>query len=80
VQPKPEPVVENLSDVLLDEGENIIDEPIEIEGSFGGQAVGVRVNRDGSLEMTRPEDEQIDAPPPERDRRRREPGSPDEGF
>lgn len=85
VQPKPEPVVENLSDVLMDEGENVIDEPIEIEGSFGGQSVGVRVNRDGSLEMTRPggepaDDEGLDPPPPpERDRRRREP-APDDGF
>jgi len=77
---RPEPVVENLSDVLPDEGANVIDEPIEIEGSFGGQAVGVRVNRDGSIEMTQPEEERLDAPPPERDRRRREPAPPDEGF
>jgi penicillin-binding protein 1A len=80
VQAKPEPVVENLSDVLVDEGANVIDEPIEIEGSFGGQTVGVRVNRDGSLEMTRPEEPKADAAPAERDRRRREPGPPDEGF
>jgi penicillin-binding protein 1A len=43
--------------------------------------MGVRVNRDGSIEMTRPgEEEQLDAPPPERDRRRREPVPEDEGF
>lgn len=79
VQSRPEPVVENLSDVLVDEGENVIDEPIEIEGSFGGQSVGVRVNRDGSLEMTRPGEPQTEPPPSERDRRRREP-APDEGL
>ncbi|APR52028.1 PBP1A family penicillin-binding protein [Sphingomonas koreensis] len=87
VQARPEPVVENLSEVIDDVGANVIDEPIEIEGSFGGQAVGVRVNRDGSLEMTRPgrdpvegEPQQLDPPPPpERDRRRREP-VPGEGF
>lgn len=83
-RPKPEPVVENLSDVLIDDGENFIDQPIEIEGSFGGQGVGVRVNRDGSIEMTGPgpgPGEELDAPPPpERDRRRREPVPADEGF
>lgn len=86
VQPKPEPVVENLSDVLEEGDGNVIDEPIEIEGSLGGQTVGVRVNRDGSLEMTRPgrdpagdPGQDLQPPPPERDRRRREP-APDEGF
>ncbi len=83
-RPKPEPAVENLSDVLIDEGENFIDAPIEIEGSFGGQGVGVRVNRDGSIEMTQPElapgEELEPPPPPERDRRRREPVPEDEGF
>lgn len=83
-RPKPEPAVENLSDVLIDEGENFIDAPIEIEGSFGGQGVGVRVNPDGSIEMTQPErapgEELGPPPPPERDRRRREPVPEDEGF
>lgn len=84
-RPRPEPVVENVSDELLDGTENVIDAPIEIEGSFGGQGVGVRVNRDGSIEMVRPEDRRSDeelgsAPPPERDRRRREPALEEEGF
>jgi penicillin-binding protein 1A len=77
VAAKPKPVVEaidNASDVLVDDGENFIDQPIEIEGSFGGQGVGVRVNRDGSIEMSRPDEDEVDGPPPpERDRRRREP-------
>ncbi|MCP3730511.1 PBP1A family penicillin-binding protein [Sphingomonas sp. MG17] len=84
VAAKPKPVVEdvgNESDFMLDEGGNFIDEPIELEGSIGGQGMGVRVNRDGSIEMTRPgEEEQLDAPPPERDRRRREPVPEDEGL
>lgn len=86
VAAKPKPVVEEIgndSDLLDEEGGNFIVEPIEIEGSFGGQGVGVRLNRDGSIEMTRPGegDEEFDAPPPpERDRRRREPALEDEGF
>lgn len=83
VAAKPKPVVEdvaNESELLGDDEGNYIDQPIELEGSFGGQGVGVRLNRDGSIEMTRPEDEEFDAPPPERDRRRREPVPEDEGF
>ncbi|ODP38199.1 transglycosylase domain-containing protein [Sphingomonas turrisvirgatae] len=84
VAAKPKPVVEtfdNASDVL-DEGDgNFIDRPIEIEGSFGGQGLGVRLNPDGSFEMTRPEDDPgFDEPPPERDRRRREPVPEEDGF
>lgn len=85
VAAKAAPVVEdsgNESD-LLDEGDgNFIDQPIEIEGRFGDQAAGVRVNPDGSIELTRPDegDEAFDEPPPERDRRRREPAFEDEGF
>ncbi|WP_423605496.1 transglycosylase domain-containing protein [Sphingomonas sp. MS122] len=84
-RPRAEPVVENLSDALTDEGQNFIDAPIEIEGSIGGEGVGVRVNPDGSIEMTRPErevpeDEELDAPPVERDRRRREPVPEGEGL
>lgn len=84
VAAKPKPEVEDPgNDIdLLDEGGNFIDEPIEIEGSFGGQGVGVRLNPDGSIEMTRPEEqEEFDAPPPpERDRRRREPVPEEEQF
>lgn len=84
VAAKPKPVVEdvgNESELLGDEDGNFIDQPIEIEGSFGGQGMGVRVNRDGSIEMTRPdEEEEAEAPPPERDRRRREPVPAEEGF
>ncbi len=84
VAAKPKPVVEdpgNESDLLGDEDGNFIDAPIEIEGSFGGQGMGVRVNRDGSIEMTRPgEEEEAEAPVQERDRRRREPVPEEEGF
>lgn len=78
VAARPRPVVEdvgNVSDMPIDDGGNFIDAPIEIEGSFGGQGMGVRLNRDGSFEMTQPEGEDpaFDEPPPERDRRRREP-------
>lgn len=84
VAAKPKPVAEdidNASDTLGADDGNYIDEPIELEGRFGGQELGVRVNRDGSFEVTRPEDEpQYDEPPPERDRRRREPVPEDEQF
>lgn len=86
VAAKPKPEVEELgneSDLLADDGGNFIDEPIEIEGTFGGQGVGVRVNRDGSLEMTRPrlpDEDQILDEMFERDRRRPEPVPEDEGF
>ncbi len=83
VRARPAAVVDNASDLLIDDGENFIDEPIEIEGSIGGEGVGVRVNRDGSIEMTRPEDgsgEDAGEPPVERDRRRREPAPADEEF
>lgn len=84
-RPRVEPAAENLSDVLVDDGENFIDAPIEIEGSLGGSGMGVRVNRDGSLEVIRPErelppEEGLDEPPLERDRRRREPMPEDDGF
>ncbi|PKP92613.1 MAG: penicillin-binding protein [Alphaproteobacteria bacterium HGW-Alphaproteobacteria-16] len=84
-RPRPEPVeVDNASDVLTDEGENFLDAPIEFEGSFGGTGLGVRVNRDGSIEMMSPDrrtqDDRFDDPPPERERRRREPVPEDEGF
>ncbi len=77
-RPRPEPVVENVTDILIEDGENFIDEPIELEGSFGGRELGVRVNRDGSIEMTRPRregpaEEEFEDEPPVRDRRRREP-------
>lgn len=76
-RPRPEPVVENVTDVLTEDAENFIDEPIELEGSFGGRELGVRVNRDGSIEMTRPRrdaapEEEFEEEPPVRDRRRRE--------
>lgn len=87
VAAQPKPVIEDLgneSDLLDEDGGNFIDQPIEIEGRFGDQAAGVRVNPDGSIELTRPdetEDEQFDPPPPpERDRPRREPLPEDEGF
>jgi penicillin-binding protein 1A len=83
VSAKPRPVVEdvdNASDVLGGDDGNFIEEPIELEGSFGGQGVGVRVNRDGSFELTRPEPQDFEAPPVERERRRREPVPEDEGF
>lgn len=84
-RPRVEPAVENISDVLVDDGENFIDAPIEIEGSIGGEGVGVRVNRDGSIEMVRPDrelrdEQELGAPPLERDRRRREPVPEDEGL
>jgi penicillin-binding protein 1A len=84
-RPRPEPVeIDNAADMIEDEGENFIDTPIELEGMIGGQGVGVRVRRDGSIEVIRPdrlrEDEDLGPPPPERDRRRREPVPEDEGF
>jgi penicillin-binding protein 1A len=83
VTAKPRPVMEdvdNASDVLVEDNGNFIDQPIELEGSIGGQGLGVRVNRDGSFELTRPEPQELDGPPVERDRRRREPVPEDEGF
>jgi penicillin-binding protein 1A len=83
VTAKPRPVVEdvdNASDVLVEDDGNFIDQPIELEGSIGGQGLGVRVNRDGSFELTRPEPQELDGPPVERDRRRREQVPEDEGF
>ncbi|MCR5870620.1 PBP1A family penicillin-binding protein [Sphingomonas sp. J344] len=73
-RPRPEPVVENVTDVLIEDGENFIGDGIEFEGSFGGRELGVRVNRDGSIEMTRPRrdpapDEEFEEP---RDRGRRD--------
>ncbi|OYX48886.1 MAG: penicillin-binding protein [Sphingomonas sp. 32-66-10] len=74
-RPRPEPVVENVTDVLVEDPDNFIEDGIELEGSFGGRELGVRVNRDGSIEMTRPrregppEDEFVEEP---RDRGRRD--------
>ncbi len=79
--PRPEPVVENVGDVLVEDPENFIDDGVEFEGSFGDRDLGVRVNRDGSIEVTRTrrdgpaEDEFVDEP---RDRARREPAPEDE--
>ncbi|WP_294079406.1 PBP1A family penicillin-binding protein [Sphingomonas sp.] len=78
-RPKAEPVVaDNIGDVIDgDEGgdENALDAPIEFEGRFGGQGMGVRVNPDGSIDVVRPRDrmpppgdEGLDEPPPVRDR------------
>ncbi|MFL9840417.1 transglycosylase domain-containing protein [Sphingomonas sp. ST-64] len=84
-RPKPEPVIDNVADFPVEEPDDFVDEPIEFEGSFGGREMGVRVNRDGSIEMTRPrrdvprEEEFEDEPPPPRERRRRE-GAPEDEF
>ena len=73
-RPRPEPAVENVTDILVEDPDNFIDDPIELEGSFGGQELGVRVNRDGSIEMTRPRrdaprDDRFEDEPRDRGRR-----------
>jgi penicillin-binding protein 1A len=79
--PRPEPVVENVSDLPVEDPDNFIDDGVEFEGSFGDRDLGVRVNRDGSIEVTRTrrdgpvEEELVDEP---RDRARREPVPEDE--
>ncbi len=79
--PRPEPMAENIGEMLVDDSANVTDDGVQFEGSFGDRDLGVRVNPDGSIEVTRTrrqgpvEEETVDEP---RERGRREPVSEDE--
>ena len=54
--------------------DSLDDEPLEIQGEFGGLGVNLRVGRDGSIELRDPERRPRETPlPPEPRRREREP-------